>query len=310
LKVQKLNEFVFRFIIKNEKMTKIQQEYRQIIQYFEAAGLDYQAWSEKFNMHFGFYKWGMNPFSLEPMLEQMSLEIMRRLQIGEHKNPFVIDAGCGVGASSRLMAREIPNAEFYGITITPWQIKFGTTLNEEADLDDRITLMQADYQEIPIKKDYADAAFALESACYAKGADKKEFIKEMARILKPGARLVVADGFLKHSKPLPSWLDGIYRRNLNCWALTQLADIQLFVKAMEAAGFTNIVVEDISWKVAPSFCHIPKTCIKFFWKRLFERNAAPLNRERINNVLAPIYGMVMGLSRRHFTYAIVSGTKS
>jgi MPBQ/MSBQ methyltransferase len=291
-------------------MTKVANEYRQIIQYFEEAGLDYHTWSANFNMHFGLYKWGKNPFKLESMLNHMNHEVMQRLALTQKENPLVIDAGCGLCTTSRYMAQQMPDAEFYGITITPWQVNFGQELNEEADLGDRIRIFQADFQEIPIPANYADAAFNLESACYAKGANKAALIHEMARILKPGAKYVVADGFLKHSRPLPTWIDRIYRRNLECWALTELADIQLFVKEMEAAGFINIVIEDISWKVAPSFCHIPKTCIKFFWNRLWERNAQPLTKARVNNVLAPLYGMVMGLCRRHFTYAIVSGEKA
>jgi MPBQ/MSBQ methyltransferase len=291
-------------------MTKVAQEYRHIVQYFEESGLDYHTWSAKFNMHFGFFQWGMNPFRLEPMLNQMNEEVLRRLNIGNQGNPLIIDAGCGLCTTSRYMAERVPNAEFYGITITPWQVTFGEELNQEADLDDKIRIFQADYQQIPIPANYADAAFAVESACYAKGNDKAELIAEMARILKPGAKFVVTDGFRKHSRPLPNWLNSIYQRNLDCWALTEFADIQLFVKAMQAAGFKNIVVEDIAWKVAPSFCYIPKTCFKFFWNRLWDKNAQALSKERVNNVLAPLYGMVMGLCRRHFTYSIVSGEKA
>ena len=34
--------------------------------YYEEAGPDYAAWSPHFNMHFGFFRWGMNPFNREP----------------------------------------------------------------------------------------------------------------------------------------------------------------------------------------------------------------------------------------------------
>ena len=36
--------------------------------YYEEAGPDYAAWSPGFNMHFGFFRWGMNPFHREAML--------------------------------------------------------------------------------------------------------------------------------------------------------------------------------------------------------------------------------------------------
>jgi len=34
--------------------------------------MDYRTWSRNFNMHFGFYRWGMNPLALGSMLEEMS----------------------------------------------------------------------------------------------------------------------------------------------------------------------------------------------------------------------------------------------
>ena len=37
--------------------------------YYEEAGPDYAAWSPNFNMHFGFFRRGMNPFDREAMLE-------------------------------------------------------------------------------------------------------------------------------------------------------------------------------------------------------------------------------------------------
>jgi len=34
------------------------------------------------------------------------------------------------------------------------------------------------------------------------------------------------------------------------------------------------------------------------------------NRERRNNVIAPVLGMLLGMSRPHFSYCIVSGRKA
>jgi MPBQ/MSBQ methyltransferase len=48
--------------------------------YYEEAGPDYAAWSAAFNMHFGFFRWGMNPFRREAMLEEMNRQVFDRLQ--------------------------------------------------------------------------------------------------------------------------------------------------------------------------------------------------------------------------------------
>ncbi len=282
---------------------------QKIIHYFEGAGLDYYYWDQAFNMHFGYYKAGMNPFNRPSLLNQMNQEVVNRLQLHQYFEPKVLDLGCGLGAASRYMAEENPEAQFLGFTITPWQVDFGNELSREQNFSDRVLLYQSDYADLPIADESAEAAFAMESACYARGRNKEDFIQELYRVLKPGGRFVINDGFRKHSGPLPRWLDKAYQKNLDCWALTELADVHAFVKMLRKVGFQNIKVEDTSWRVAPSFAHIPFVSLRFYldiWRKGDLKN---LDQERKNNVLAPIRGMLMGLSRRHFGYYIISGEK-
>ncbi len=281
----------------------------KVINYYEKAGLDYEEWDKDFNMHFGYFKWGINPFNLSAMLNQMNEEVFLRLKLSNYSNPTVLDLGCGLAATSRYMAKKNEKALLYGITITPWQIEFGTQLNKKAELHNRISIIKSDFANTPFANDSADSAFAIESSCYAKGDDKKDLIKETYRVLKPGGRFVLTDGFRKHNNPLPKWLDKIYRKNLEGWALNDLGEINLFIKAMEDVGFKNIKVEDISWKVAPSFMHIPRTVFKFFWKRFLKKEKTTLSKERRDNALGPLWGMLLGLSRKHFSYYIISAEK-
>src|SRR6266542_85614 len=46
--------------------------YEQLIAYYEEAGPDFGAWSPAFNMHFGYYRFGFNPFRRERMLNDES----------------------------------------------------------------------------------------------------------------------------------------------------------------------------------------------------------------------------------------------
>jgi hypothetical protein len=93
--------------------------------YYEEAGPDYAAWSSHFNMHFGFFRWGMNPLWREAMLEQMNQEIQHRLHLTDESPARVFDMGCGVGATLRSFARRVPNADLNGITLVPWQLEQG-----------------------------------------------------------------------------------------------------------------------------------------------------------------------------------------
>ena len=84
--------------------------------YYEEAGPDYAAWSPDFNMHFGYFRWGMNPLRREAMLEQMNQEVLGRLRLPGHSAVRVLDMGCGLGATLRSIARRVPDADLNGIT--------------------------------------------------------------------------------------------------------------------------------------------------------------------------------------------------
>src|SRR5215469_12165406 len=61
--------------------------------YYEEAGPDYAAWSPAFNMHFGFFRRGINPLDREAMLEQMNAEVLSRLQLRATPSPRILDMG-------------------------------------------------------------------------------------------------------------------------------------------------------------------------------------------------------------------------
>src|SRR5712692_5715308 len=95
----------------------------KVVDYYTEAGPDYRMWSKQFNMHFGFYRSGMNPLNLEGMLEQMNGEVIKLLALEDAPRPHLLDMGCGLGATARYAAVAMPNARVCGVTIVPWQLE-------------------------------------------------------------------------------------------------------------------------------------------------------------------------------------------
>lgn len=280
-----------------------------IVEYYSEAGQDYSAWSPAFNMHFGYYRKWMNPFRLEPMLEQMNAEILSRMTGGKPAPEMeFLDAGCGLGATARHIARE-SSARVLGITIVPWQIEEAGKLAARAGLSDRITFDLRDYRDTKLPANQFDGVYALESSCYAGAGDKADFIRESFRLLKRGGRLVVADGFLSrlNSKPNP-----IYRKCLSLmeefWALETFAHKEPFLAALEKAGYRDIQIENANFRIAPSVGFIPWVTAKFFVKDVFAKRRK-LTRRQLGNALAPILGLIVGLHMHRFSYCIVTARR-
>jgi ubiquinone/menaquinone biosynthesis C-methylase UbiE len=243
-----------------------------VISHNDSIGSDYRFWSQSYNIHFGYWRRGVNPFDREAMLSQMNEEVLQRLQLPEGKPGFVVDAGCGAGATMRYMAERLPHARFAGVTLAPWLFDLGKKLNEQAGLVERIELIKADFQSMPLPDGCADAVFCLESACYADGKDKARLIRELHRILKPGGRLVAVDAFKKYDRPMPAFFEKIFCKNARLWAVEELPVLPLFEKTLVESGFENLKTEDISWRAAPTAMHIPVVVLRLLWSGSFRRN--------------------------------------
>ena len=102
----------------------------------------------------------------------------------------VLDVGCGVGGTSRYLAKNLgPDAEVTGITLSPNQVKRATELAREQGVPNvNFRVMNALQMEFPDNS--FDVVWACESGEHM--PDKKAYIDEMMRVLKPGGKFVMA----------------------------------------------------------------------------------------------------------------------
>ncbi|HEX8735777.1 MAG TPA: methyltransferase domain-containing protein [Pyrinomonadaceae bacterium] len=280
----------------------------RVIEFYEEAGMDYEHWSKNFNMHLGFYRRRLNPFNREKMLEQLNLEIAARLGLDAADTALLIDLGCGAGAISRSVAKNYPRAIIKGVTLSPAQVATAEKLNFRENLQNQIEIFKADYASLPFKDSAADGVWAVESACHAEGAGKENFAREMARVLKTGGRFAVADCFVKQpGRKFNPLIERCYREVCQSWALTEMPALEYFVAALRKQGFRDIVVEDVSWRVAPSLAHAPFAVFTFILKNFLA--GKPLKRQSINNLKASLLAPALGLNRSKFSYCLISGTR-
>ena len=281
----------------------------RVVEYYTLAGPDYAAWSRGLHMHFGYYRGGMNPLRLEPMLAAMNDELLAALELTAGRAARVLDLGCGFGATARQLALGHPRLELLGVTIVPTQVGEARRLAELAGVGERVRFVEADYTRLPLADASIDGAYALESACHAEGPDKPALVRELARVLRPGGRFVIADGFMKHGRPLPGWLERVRAGVCAGWAVPEFAELGAITRTMRACGLEVQAVRDISWRVAPSLLHVPATVLRFLCGELRRTGGLRLGKVRWGNVVAPSLGLVLGLARRDFGYHLISGRR-
>jgi len=279
-------------------------------QYYREAGPDYAAWSREFNMHFGYYRAGANPLDREAMLEQMNAEVLARLHVEGVAEPQLLDLGCGLGATLRSFARRVPNAKLSGVTRVPWQVEHGRALNRAAGCGERVVVIEGDYEDVSFLPGSSyDGVYALESSCHAHGADKRLLLEQAHRLLRPGGRIVVADGFLSSGRFINGLQRRIYHKLCECWVIEELAQLDLFTARLERLGFGDIKVEHLQLRVAPSVVHIPWVTLKFLVTDVLF-GTREMTRARWNNVLAPVLLPLVSAPLGPMNYCMITATKT
>jgi SAM-dependent methyltransferase len=273
--------------------------------YYTEAGMDYRAWSRGFNMHFGYWRRWLDPLALERMLEEMSLQVFERLRLAPGMK--VLDLGCGLGAPARTLVSRHAVA-LTAVTLVPWQIEKARALTAAAaaGAPGTVEWILGDYTALDLPAGAYDAAFSIEASCHAPGAAKEPFVAECARLLRPGGRLVVADGFMKRDR-VPRWYGAVLGFMTRRWAVERFAHLGQFTAALERHGLAVEAVEDASFRIAPSVLHVPWVTVKFLAGELLRRER--LSGVRWGHVLACVIAPFVGIGRPWFGYYLITARK-
>lgn len=162
----------------------------------------------------------------------------------------VVDVGCGIGGSTRYLARKY-DCEATGITLSPAQVARARALTSE---ETKASFQVADALQLPFEDGHFDLVWSCESGEHM--PDKAKFFGELCRVLAPGGTLILAT-WCHRAEPPPlgkqetQRLAAIYR----AWALPFFVPLEAYVSMAQARGLNEIQSEDWSHFTAPTWRH-------------------------------------------------------
>ncbi len=273
-----------------------------LIDLYDEATEDYEFWSKDFNMHFGYYiPFKTSMLKRDSMLNEMNNQVFNRLRFNKRK-ALLVDLGCGIGGTIRYGLRKYPRIHIIGVSLSPFQVQEG---NKRLKNMNGI-LLEENFCNTSFSSASIDSVYAVESLCHSGHNDNA--LKEAYRILKPGANFVIADAFLKKDQD-QLCLGSKYCYNQLCkgWSLEGLGNIEKVRSSLKHIGFKNIIIEDISVRVAPSVLHVPFAIIGFILKKI--SNKESIKSQSWKNLKGSLFSLLSGLHINSFGYYLITATK-
>jgi tocopherol O-methyltransferase len=291
--------------------------------YFEDTTLDYLKWygtRRHHHMHYGFDRDLPPGGSPTGNMTRYLAKIAGLLPADSARAPQrVLDAGCGMGGSSILIAREA-GAVSIGINLVEYHArlarafalrdaaKWGTPREtapgaKPASFERPRTparFVANNYMTPAFKEQSFDVIWALESFCYA--SDKEAWIRNMAPLLKPGGRLVLGDGFSGRTSTNAAE-ERSFRHFLKGWAVPHFCSFDDVQEWARRSGLEVAHAEDITQDVLPHAWKIFRLGpILLPWRKVL-RALGIIGEERLQNALA-IYHQYPTLKHGLWRYGV------
>lgn len=272
---------------------------KDIINYYDACEKDYSLFwdlGRSLAMHAGYWDETTPDLHAALMRENEVLAAVAGISSHDH----VLDAGCGVGGSAIFLAERF-GCRVTGISLSAKQVETAKQHAARRIPANAPQFFTMDYTGTTFPKETFDVVWGLESICHAD--DKRLFIEEALRVLKPGGRLVVADGFLMRDK------DGAMNRWLRGWGVNHLETVHRFEAMLRGSGFEDVRFRDITANVLPSSKRLYMISLPaLIYSKVGEwlRFRSPLQTENIRSAYHQYRAMKKGL----WKYGIFFGKKA
>jgi tocopherol O-methyltransferase len=276
----------------------------EIVAYYDSCEADYSlVWGlrDHLCMHYGY--WDDGTTSLTEAVTRLNAKLAEYGRITGSDR--VLDAGCGVGGSAIYLARTL-GCRVHGITLSAGQVMTCRKNAARHGVDHLVRFDQRDYLQTGLAGESFDVVWAVESVCYA--FDKGEFLREAIRLLRPGGRLVLADFFSVPMEGRPPRDRRLMEKWTRSWAIREYAVTEEFERQLHEAGFRDVVVRDVTRRVARSvrllfLYYYPGLVYTYLWQLLGWRN-----RVQTLNTHSTAY-QYRAFRRGLWCYNIVSATK-
>jgi tocopherol O-methyltransferase len=211
-----------------DRRARVAAHYDELSEHYAAL------WGE--HIHHGYYERGDE--SREEATRALLALLFAELPLDA--GATVLDVGCGIGGTSRLLARD-HGCRVTGVTLSAVQARLAADRGGHGPP----RFLVADAASLPLLPSF-DALFAVEVLSHV--TDRTAFFAEAARLLRPGGRLGIAAWLASEGPHDQSQVDVL--RSIEEGMLVSLPTRAEYERLADGAGFDLVWYRDVSDRVA------------------------------------------------------------
>lgn len=221
-------------------------------------------------------------------------------QINQLHPKRVLEVACGKGFNTHWLARRNAHTKFCGVDLTPRHVEIASRKRRP-----NARFSVGDYQHLA----FADGSFELVSAieCLCHARDLGEVLGEIFRVLTPGGRLVLTDGFrrpgFERLEPALEIAAQLVELSMN---VERFWGIDVFLAAARSSGFRVVERRDLSDAIQPNLRHLQRIAKLYLHRpRLARRLTRLLPPYLVRHAVTGLLGAETLASQAQGYYAVV-----
>ncbi|OAA33864.1 methyltransferase [Beauveria brongniartii RCEF 3172] len=198
------------------------------------------------SIHVGYWDDSRTDENLEAATDRLTTLVASRLRLSPGLQ--ILDVGCGTGKPAIQIGKS-NDVDITGVAISTGQIE-SANARLASDMPARkISFQVADAMDLPFADASFDGAYAIESLCHM--PDKTNALTQIARVLRPGGRLVIADLFLDAQPSAPD--SEFLARLCQFYEVSTFRTADEYRDLLHQVGLNLVEFTDVRHNVKPTY---------------------------------------------------------
>jgi len=243
------------------------------------------------------------------LIDRIALPMLELHRESQHRSDLrLLDIGSGRGGAG-IHANLTYGLEVKGVDITPYNVDRANENARRRGVWPAVSFVQGDAQNLPIETESMPMVWSIESPAHF--PDKRKFLAEVHRVLKPGGIFAFSD-LLAVEPRIAQWPD-FYRAFLRVWDVPYLESFESYRSVLDGLGFELRISENVTKNNIDIYTRISGRYLMYFRVPAFYKWYAKRVKEKwganLDNVRDHMLHSYNALSRGTIDYGLFWAVK-